>query len=156
MFKFLVAAACTVSAAPVLAQDIVSANDPATMVKVLEFAGYEAELSTDSQGDPLISTELAGYNTDLVFYGCNEDTHDECDAIQFYAGFKTDGKIDAVKVDAFNAQYRYAQASLDEDKDMVIRWDVLTGKGIPTPVFLMAVRAFAVAIGNAADTAFPD
>ena len=156
MFKYLIAAACTVSAAPIFAQDMVSANDPAAMVKVLEFAGYEAELSTDSQGDPLISTELAGYSTDLVFYGCNEETHDECDAIQFYAGFKTDGKIDAVKVDAFNAQYRYAQASLDEDKDMVIRWDVLTGKGIPTPVFLMSVRAFAVAIGNAADTAFPD
>ena len=83
MFKYLIAAACTVSAAPVLAQDMVSANDPATMLKILEFAG-----------------------------------------------FKTDGKIDAVKIDAFN--------------------------GIRTSVFLMSVRAFANAVENGADTAFPD
>src|SRR3546814_6938717 len=65
----------------------VSAADPGAIAEALDFAGYKATIATDDLGDPMISTELNGWPTTIYFYGCDDTTHQGCDALRLEAGF---------------------------------------------------------------------
>lgn len=65
---------------------LVCASAPATVVKALHDAGYKAKLTVDKVGDPMIETSAAGYDFEVMFYGCEEKR--QCDSLQFYHGFE--------------------------------------------------------------------
>lgn len=133
----------------VQAQAMVTASEPAGMVAALETAGYDAELGTDQTGDPKISLDLAGRSTSLVFYGCDETTKDRCDSIQFTVGFDRAEPWTADEAIQISTRFRYGAVSLDDEGDPFLTWDVLTGDGIPTKVFLRSVLAFTSLIEDA-------
>lgn len=159
MRKLLAASVLMLAAAPLGAQTaepMVTAKDPAGIVRALQAAGYEAELGTDDQNDPLITVDLSGRSSRIYFYGCDETTHDGCDSVQFSSGFDRKEPWTADKAIQLSTKYRFTSVYLDDEGDPYILWDVMTGDGIPTRVFLSSVLSFSDAIDNAYGMVFAD
>lgn len=157
--KRLLAASALILAAPLGAQTgetMVTAKNPQGLVDAMEAAGYDAELTQDGAGDPMILTRLSGWSTRIYFYGCDETSHDGCDAVQFSAGFDREKPWTAEEAIKLARQYRFSSAYLDDEGDPYIEWDVITGDGIPTPVFLASVLSFSDAIDMARGEVFAD
>lgn len=158
MRKWLVAAALAVScsgAAQAQSQTVSAAN-PKGLLNAITSAGYEATLSTDKVGDPMIETELNGYNVTVLFYGCDEKTHRNCDSVQFSTGFDRKTPMDPMKALDIAREWRFLAVSLDDEGDPFLRWDILTGAGIPQSVFMSAFRRYGETIESAAETIFED
>lgn len=136
----------------------VSAADPAGMARVLEYAGYSTELTTDDFGDPKIETEFSGWSGAFIFYGCDEDTHEACDSVQLQVGLDRAEPTPAELVNELMANERYFGIRLDAEGDPWIEWDIVTGtgEGIPAPVFMKAVNYYAMQVETVADKIFAE
>ncbi|HAU22274.1 MAG TPA: hypothetical protein DCS24_06710 [Erythrobacter sp.] len=160
MFKAIASlTAITLFAAPTLSQEnglMISAADPQGIVSVMEMAGYEAELDQDGSDDPMIITELNGWQARVLFYGCDAESHDGCGSLQLLGGFDRAKPWTAEEAIQISAQYRYSSVWLDEEGDPFIQWDIVTGDGIPAKVYLRSLREFAQALSNAAAMVFEE
>jgi hypothetical protein len=121
---------------------MVSAVKPDSVATALQNLGYKAELAKDANGDPLINTDIGGWQAALLFYECNEKTHDGCQSLQFVANFTPEKKFTADDAVRFNRNTRFASVSLDKDQSVLMTWDVVTGKGIDLEVFSNSVDMF--------------
>lgn len=146
-------------AAPLAAQngrDTLSAQQPAGIVIALLNAGYDASLEADGLDEPLIKFEGQGYKYDMLFYGCDETTHDKCDSVQLRVGFDRAKPWTADEALKISREYRYASVVLDDEGDPYILWDIVTGDGIPASVFLDSVTRFEETAGLAAELIFAE
>jgi hypothetical protein len=158
--KLAIALAAGTFALPAAAQQppmTVSAADPEGMANVLRFAGYPAEVVTDDYGDPQIDTEFSGWEGVIMFYGCDEETHDGCDSIELRVGFDRKEPMTLELLNEVVAS-RFIAAFLDDEGDPWINWDIITGndEGIPAPVFMQAVNEFSSGVEYAADLVFAE
>lgn len=145
IWKSLLAAAAVSVLTPSAAQaatNSVSAVRPEGVAEALKNLGYTAELAKDGNGDPLINTEIGGWQAALLFYECNEKTHDACQSFQFVANFTPEKKFTAEDAVRFNRNTRFASVSLGKDDGVMMTWDVVTGKGIDFEVFSNSVDMF--------------
>ena len=145
IWKSLLAAAAVSVLAPSAAQaatSTVSAVRPEGVAEALKNLGYTAELAKDGNGDPLINTEIGGWQAALLFYECNEKTHDGCQSLQFVANFTPEKKFTAEDAVRFNRNTRFASVSLGKDDAVMMTWDMVTGKGIDFEVFSNSVDMF--------------
>ena len=146
--RWLLAALAATAFSPVVAGATttnavtVSAVKPDSVAVALQNLGYNAELAKDANGDPLINTDIGGWQAALLFYECNEKTHDGCQSLQFVANFTPEKKFTADDAVRFNRNTRFASVSLDKDQSVMMTWDVVTGKGIDLEVFSNAVDMF--------------
>lgn len=145
-------------ASPVYAQTpaMVSAGNPAGIVRLLDQQGMSPKLDKDSYGDPTIEFELSGYKTSLLFYGCDEDTHSGCTSIQLRAGFDRDKPWTAAEAIEVSKKYRFVSIWLDNSGDPWVQWDILTGSGIPATVFTDALTKFGSTLEDTAELVFAD
>jgi hypothetical protein len=134
----------------------ISAKEPRSIMGALALAGYEAKQSTDSDGDPLIELELAGMPTQILFYGCDTGTGSNCDSIRLSTGFDRKSPWNAAEALQVSTKYRFASVSLDDEGDPYIAWDIMTGDGIPTPVFLKSLRYFENTVSDTSDLVFAE
>ena len=137
-------------------QQTVSAKNPQGIVDLLDIAGYKPELQKDDYGDPLIYLELDGWKVDMVFYGCGEDTNADCDSIQLSTGFDTENGLTQDAAMSISEKFRFASVSLDEENDVYVRWDIIMGEGIPSKVFLQALRYYTDTLDSASQIIFPE
>jgi hypothetical protein len=145
IWKSLLAAAAVSVLAPSTANAAaatVSAIKPEGVAEALKNLGYTAELAKDANGDPLINTEIGGWQAALLFYECNEKTHDGCQSLQFVANFTPEKKFTAEDAVRFNRNTRFASVSLGKDDAVMMTWDMVTGKGIDFEVFSNSVDMF--------------
>lgn len=159
MKKAVMALALALQAAGVQAAapgNTVSAADPGSIVEVLEFAGYKAVISTDDLGDPMIETELSDWPTRIYFYGCDETTHQRCDSVRLQAGFDRATPWTGDEAIKISENYRFVATYLDKDGDPWLAWDIVTGDGIPTKVFLKSMREFGDALETASKIVFAE
>ena len=152
---FMIAAACVAWGIPASAQTI-SAQDPAAMAEAMKAVGYKAELGTDAVGDPQIVTDLGGWQTHVLFYDCNADSHDACQSIQLSTGFDRKTAMTGEKAQEIARQFRFAQISLDDEGDPYVRWDILTGDGLPSPLFFSALRRYAEMLDDVSQVIFEE
>jgi hypothetical protein len=155
-FRWLVAAMLAASFSGAAQAQSVTAGNPKALAAAMKSAGYEAELTTDSVGDPMIETELNGWEVQVLFYGCDEETHKGCDSVQFSTGFDRKSPMDPVRAIEISRQWRFLAVSLDEEGDPYLRWDVLTADGIPQSVFMTAFRRYGESLDDAAEIIFED
>ncbi|TCM21963.1 putative sensory transduction regulator [Novosphingobium sp. PhB165] len=106
---------------------MVTAKSPATIVSALQDAGYRAELSKDSVGDPLIRSASSGSRFTITFYGCTDGA--DCSSVQFYAGWTEATHCSLEAMNTFAQKYRFVTPQVDDDKDCVIQYDLDLDKG---------------------------
>jgi hypothetical protein len=138
------------------AEGAVAASDPAQIVRVMEEAGYVAELDTDGYGDPLIRTTFAGYGGSIYFYGCDEGTHSGCDSIQFRIGLDRKTPASSALMNEIVRKYRFIALWLDKEGDPWVNYDIYTGSGVPAATFLAALKAFEGNFAAVADDVFAE
>lgn len=108
-------------AGPAQAQNV-TAQNPGSVVRALQDAGYRAELTTDSTGDPLVKSSSSGSDFSIYFYGCtgNED----CRTIQFYAGYEDPSNASLSALNEWNKTKRFGRAYLGDDGIARLEMDV--------------------------------
>jgi hypothetical protein len=133
--KWLALAACvTVWAAPAQAQ-MVKAQDPDSLVRVLQGAGYMAKLGTDKTGDPMITSSLSGTTFQVFFYNCNN--HQNCATIQFHSGYDLTNPVSVEHINQWNQSQRFGRAYLDKEGDPILEMDVdLDDGGVSPALFI--------------------
>lgn len=159
ILRAALASAAFMMGGPLAAQgapDMVSANNPEGVAAALRYAGYPAEMDTDSRGDPMIRTEFAGYKGLVYFYGCGEETHTGCDALQFMAGLDSEQPLNPSVIASVMKKQRFISAFLDDEGDPWIYFDIVTLDGIPAPVFLKSVDSYSWGLTAAAEEVWPD
>lgn len=140
--------------APAAAQDreqcpagLVCASAPATVLAAMEKAGLKPELSTDSTGDPLISSAEAAYRFDVTFYGC--EANKACDSLRFEVQFQKEDNGTIALANKWNADHRFIQASVKDDGRFVMAYDVATIGGINPRNFQDVLEWWASMLGEA-------
>ena len=88
--------------------------------RILQDAGYKAEIGKDGAGDPMISTSMGGLNAYLYFYDCEPDG---CGSLKLSVGLDLEEGTSLAVVDAFNREHRYVTAFLDEENDPFLHYD---------------------------------
>lgn len=134
--RFLIFAGLIGLTAPASAATV-TATDPQSLVKALQGAGYKAELTKDSSGDPMIRSASGGSNFSLLFYGCA--TNKACKTIQLHAGYDVEEKTrpSLEKINQWNRDKRFAKAYLDKENDPIIEMDVdLEDGGMSSELFI--------------------
>lgn len=116
--------AVATTVAPAVAGQI-TASDPDGIKEWLAGEGIVVKAETDSVGDPKLKIRYYGTSFSIYFYGCSDNTN--CQAIQFFSGYKTEG-VSLAKVNEWNSDFRYARAYLSDVDSVRIEYDVFTGR----------------------------
>lgn len=129
----VVAAAVGIAGVPASAQNVVADADQ--IAGLLQKAGYKAELRTDKEGDPYISSGSGGYSFALFFFGCEGGS--TCKTVQFYAGFDTARRPDLVKMNNYARTKRWGRIYVDGSDDPAIEMDLdLEDGGMSEALFM--------------------
>lgn len=115
------AATFAMLAVPAQAQTVSAAN-PESIVAALQDKGYQAKLGKDDGGDPMIESATDGTKFFIFFFGCTNNR--ACATLQFYAGFKNNGKSNITTMNDWNKAKRFGRAYIDKDNDPVIDMDL--------------------------------
>lgn len=99
------------------AETLVDATDPARLVTLIRDLGYRAELDTDEVGDPLIRSSVGGTRFSIVFYGCDQDRHDNCKFLLYKVGYDMADGVDLDLVNEWNATQLVGRAYRDQVDD---------------------------------------
>ena len=142
-------------AAPAMAATV-SAKNPETLVEALKSAGYEVIAGVDDTGDPVLDLVMQGFKARLLFLDCNETSHDNCGSVQFFSAFDAEGAgMSLDDANLFARRYRYAAVSVTANGDPRLRWDIETGEGIPSEVFLASAARFTTTVRAMGAMLFP-
>lgn len=141
-----ICAGAPVHGQPVEALDRLSGKQLQTL---MQRWGYRAELSTDSQGDPKISTAMSGAKVAIYFYGCRGAVSKTCSSIQIWAGFAW-GKDDPSlqRINEWNQSKRWLKAYMDKDGDPNVEYDLLLDGGVPESNLKAVVEQFERVLGQ--------
>jgi len=141
-------ALCAGLSAPAFAApaDSVAAADPATVAAALKAAGHDAVITHDDSGDPLIKAKIGGWDSQIVFYDCNEITHAACQSLQFTASFMPEKPFTSADAAAFVRDNRFGAVTVGPDRSVNVTWDVITGRGIDPSVFALVVKSYRLAL----------
>lgn len=119
------------------AQNIV-AGDAASVKAFFLDEGATVSEDTDSVGDPRLEVEYYGNEFWVYYYGCEDNKN--CNAVQFFSGYQTDGAVRLAKVNEWNTDNRYARAYISEAGAARIEMDVFLGrKGVSPDDFAQMV-----------------
>ncbi|MFY0312012.1 YbjN domain-containing protein [Leisingera sp. D0M16] len=100
--------------------------------------GAKVELTTDSVGDPNVKVEYYGNDFSVYYYGCDNNT--DCNAIQFFSGYQTEGSVRLAKINEWNNENRFARGYISEEGSARIEMDVFLGNdGMSPDDFAQAV-----------------
>jgi hypothetical protein len=127
---FLLALALT---APASAQTV-KGQDPQSVVKAMQAAGYAAKLTTDKAGDPLIESSSSGSSFQTFFYNCKDNK--DCATVQFHASYQTKTAPTLQKLNEWNASQRFGRAYLNGSGYPAVEMDVdLDDGGMSSALF---------------------
>lgn len=141
--SLLAALALGVSAAHA---QVVDAANPQTVVTGLQTLGYRATLETDSAGDPLVRTTMAGLKNTVYFYGCTGGA--DCREIQFMVWLDLTGPVTLEQANAWNEGKIVGTAAVDAGGDVLLRFLIVTEGGMPMPAFERAMFRWEQALAD--------
>lgn len=107
------------------AQEVITSITGAQLTTIIQSMGYQAELTTDSQGDPKIRSTAEGLKYVILTYGCTESGAEKaCNSFQFSTAIAMKTKPAFDTINRWNRDKRFGKAYLDNDRDPVLEWDV--------------------------------
>jgi hypothetical protein len=111
-----------------LAQTIVSAENPAELVAIIQKLGFQGKLEKDNAGDPVIRSSSSGADFSIYFYDCTNN--ERCQSLHFTAGYDLPDGTSLDAMQQWNAEKRFASAYLDDESDPYLQMDINTEGGI--------------------------
>lgn len=133
-------------AVPTEAQ-MVRAQDPDTVVKALQQAGYAAKLGTDKVGDPMITSGVSGTTFQIFFYNCAD--HKNCATVQFHSGYDLATPVSLERINEWNRSQRFGRAYLDKENDPILEMDLdLDDGGLSHLLFVDNAEFWASVLGK--------
>lgn len=87
--------------------------------------GSSVEVLVDNVGDPQLDVTHYGSDFSIFYYGCEDNTN--CDAVQFYSGYATDGSVRLRTVNDFNAEKRWVNAYITDSGSTRLEMDIYLG-----------------------------
>jgi hypothetical protein len=143
MIRTIAAGALLSAAMPALGQNV-TAQDPQSVVKALQDAGYRAELKAEADGAPYIVSGAGGAKFSVLFFDCEKAK--ACKSLQFYSGW-TD-KVTAQQMNDWNRDHRFGRAYVDDKGEAAIEFDVdFEGAPMPVSLFRSNVETWATVLG---------
>lgn len=133
-----------------MAADVVRAQDPGSLTGVLFDQGIASKVDTDSYGDPMVQFRKDDRQYTIFFYNCTDNK--DCTNVQFYIGYDTNGEVGLDVVNSMNQDNRFTTAAIDDEDDVVMTMDVLTGEnGMAASDFEMLLNLFVDAAADFED-----
>jgi len=137
MLKAIAASAVLMMPVAAAAQNVVAKTGD-SVASFFKDEGANVEVTTDSVGDPNLKVEYYGNDFSVYYYGCDNNTN--CNAIQFYSGYQTDGGVRISKINEWNRENRFARGYISEEGSARIEMDVFLGsEGMNPDDFAQAV-----------------
>jgi opacity protein-like surface antigen len=147
MLKSVLCAALALAAGSPAAAAAVTAQNPQSVVKALQDAGYQAQLGADQTGDPMVTSAVSGTEFKILFYGCTAKSN--CRTVNFIRGFDLDTATALERINQFNAEKRFTRAYLDKEGDPILAMDVdLDDGGMSAALFIDNIEFWATQLGN--------
>jgi hypothetical protein len=132
--------------APAQAQ-MVTAQDPGSLVRALQAGGYAAKLGTDKVGDPMITSGVAGTTFQIFFYNCTD--HQRCATVTFHSGYDLNASPGIERINEWNRGKRFGRAYLDKEADPILEMDVdLDDGGVSPLLFIDNIEFWASLLGD--------
>jgi len=125
---------------------LICASEPATIVAAMQEEGYRAKLEKDKRGDPIIRSEVSGYEFEVYFYGCVEGKN--CTTIQFYTGFSAEDDNTPAYANKWNTEKRFIKAYTNEEKELLLEYDISTVGGVNKRNFADTLDWWATMLGE--------
>lgn len=150
--QLLFAATAAFAAAPALAQQV-TATDPQTVVQALSASGYQAQLTKDNSGDPMIRSSSSGSGFLIYFYNCTSGA--ACATVQFHASYDTttESAPSLETINKWNREQRFGRAYLDAQGDPAIEMDVdLDDGGMSQELFIDNLEFWVVVMARFEET----
>lgn len=138
---------------------MVSATNPAGVVKAVQEAGYDTEFFPRDEDGTAAYIQVKAYdgNSIVRFSDCDEAVPDYCETLVLSTWWDRDTPISDAAVASANLNNKYVSVYRDSDGDPVMQWAILTRReGVPTTVFLNALQRFITIAGDFRETAFAD
>lgn len=146
-FRLMALAALTGFWASPAGAQMVRAQDPQTLVKALQDAGYQAKLGTDKIGDPMITSSVSGTTFHIFFYNCTANK--DCATVAFQAGYDLKATPGLARINEWNRTKRFGRAYLDKEEDPILAMDVdLDDGGLSPPLFTDNVEFWVSALAD--------
>jgi hypothetical protein len=141
-----IAALAAAWAVPAQSQ-MVRGQDPDSLVRALQGAGYAAKLGVDKVGDPMITSGVSGTTFQIFFYNCTD--HKACATVQFHSGYDLKTPVGLERINEWNRSQRFGRAYLDKENDPILEMDVdLDDGGVSEPLFIDNVEFWASVLGK--------
>lgn len=103
------------------------ATDPYAIQRVIQNAGYKAEMSTDDEGNPKIIGSSSNSTYWIMFLDCNLSIG--CAGLQFFVGYSPEYAPSLEAINDFNNQYRYIRASVGSNGNPLMFMDIIVRDG---------------------------
>ena len=144
ILEFIVSASGFASAAQA---QMVTSQNPASVVAAMQSAGYRAEMARDDSGDPMIKSSSSGSAFAVFFYGCTNNV--DCTTVQFFAGYTEPRSASLARLNEWNSTNRFARAYLTDNGAARIEFDLdLDEGGMSRRLFLDNLAVWAVVMAN--------
>lgn len=98
------------------AERIVYPNSAEAVAKLLQEAGYRAEIKTSKAGAKYVVSAASGNEFSIYLYGCKQGL--ECDSFEFYSWYKKQPYFTPALVNDWNEAKRFLKATIDKQGDL--------------------------------------
>jgi hypothetical protein len=116
------------SAAMAQSGELIDGSRPQVLLNMARSYGT-AELTKDSDGDPLIKGRMDGSNYFILFYGCNKN--ERCNQIEFRHVLDSSHRVDFDAITDWHRKFRYGKVYIDNSDDVILNYFVnLRGDGV--------------------------
>ncbi len=118
--------AAALMAMPAMASAEIVAESADSIVAYFEAEGASVESTIDNVGDPKLTVDFYGTEFTIYFYGCDDGKN--CDSIQFFSGYQTEGSVRIARANEWNADNRFVRAYISDSGSARIEHDVFLGR----------------------------
>ena len=105
---------------------LIARIQPDELASLLTAAGYQAQVQSDNNGK-YVATTMSGYSVLVFLYDCKPQG---CSSIQYWTGFGAAASLTLAFVNAWNTQWRFAKANLDDKGNLIFTSDVFLDGGV--------------------------
>lgn len=124
----------------------VTATKPESLIEALQSAGYQAKLTKDDTGDPMIESRAAGFRFIIVFFGCTDNK--DCNQVTFSAGFVTKSKPTLKQINDWNYDKAITKATVDKEGDPFVRAGLWLQQPVSVDYFKGFLEMWDVSLGE--------